>query len=142
MKLNVAIVSAEKMLYSGEASMVIATLVNGEVGILPQHAPLLAALKPGQIRVIQGGHAGSGAESEEVFYVSGGTIEVQPNGVTVLADTAERADNLDESKAIESIHAAEKLLSETHEDFDYARARAELAHAAAQIAAIRKLKKK
>lgn len=139
MKLNVVIVSAEKMLFTGEAAMVVATAEYGEVGILPGHAPLLAHLKAGQVRVIFDLHHGASNE-EEVFYVSSGTLEVQPNGVTVLADTAERARDLDEAAAEEAKRRAEHFLAEQHDEFDYAKARAELVHAAAQLAAIRKLK--
>lgn len=135
MKLNVAIVSAEKSLFSGEAEMVVATADLGEVGILPGHTPMLAGLKPGQVRVLN-------AESEDIFYVSGGTIEVQPNSVTILADTAERARDLDEAAALEAQREAERVLGEQHDEFDYAKARAELVHAAAQLAAIRKLKER
>ncbi len=136
MKLMVNIVSAEKALFSGEAAMVVATAQYGEVGILPGHAPLLASLRPGQVRVIFNTTSGE----EEVFYVSGGTLEVQPNAVTVLADTAERAGDLDAAAAEEAKRQAEKFLAEQHDEFDYARARSELVHAAAQLAAIRKLK--
>lgn len=136
MKLKVSIVSAEKALFSGEAAMVVATAHYGEVGILPGHAPLLASLKPGQVRVIFNVAAGE----EEVFYVSGGTLEVQPNAVTVLADTAERANDLDAAAAQEAKRQAEQFLSEQHDEFDYAKARSELVHAAAQLAAIAKLR--
>jgi F-type H+-transporting ATPase subunit epsilon len=139
MKLKVSIVSAEKALFSGEAAMVVATAQFGEVGILPGHAPLLASLKPGQVRVISALHHGYPA-AEEVFYVSGGTLEVQPNSVTILADTAERAADLDAAAAQEAVRQAEKFLSEQHDEFDYAKARSELVHAAAQLAAIAKLR--
>ncbi len=143
MKLKVAIVSAEKELYIGEAEMLIATAEFGEIGILPGHTPLLAQLKPGQVRVILDTHKDAiGNDKEEVFYISGGSIEVQPNAVTVLADTAERASDLDEAAAQEAMRAAEKTLSEQHEDFDYAKARIELAHAAAQLQAIQKLRER
>jgi F-type H+-transporting ATPase subunit epsilon len=136
MSLKVNIVSAEKALFTGDAAMVIATAEYGEVGILPGHAPLLAHLKPGQVRVI----FNIAEAEEEVFYVSSGTLEVQPNAVTVLADTAERAADLDEAAAEEAKRLAEEFLSEQHSEFDYTKARAEIAHAAAQLAAIRKLK--
>jgi F-type H+-transporting ATPase subunit epsilon len=141
MRLKVAIVSAEKELYVGEADMLIATAEFGEIGILPGHTPLLAKLKPGQVRVIVDPHKDAlGNDKEDVFYISGGSIEVQPDTVTVLADTAERAGDLDEAAALEAKRAAEKLLSEQHEDFDYAKARIELARAAAQLQAIQKLR--
>jgi len=136
MKLNVNIVSAEKALFTGEAAMVVATAEYGEVGILPGHAPLLAHLKAGQVRVI----FNVAEAQEEVFYVSSGTLEVQPNAVTVLADTAERATDLDEAAAEKAKHQAEQFLLEQHDEFDYAKARSELVHAAAQLAAIRKLR--
>jgi F-type H+-transporting ATPase subunit epsilon len=139
MKLKVSIVSAEKALFSGEAAMVVATAHFGEVGILPGHAPLLASLKPGQVRVVSELQHGYPAV-EEVFYVSGGTIEVQPNSVVILADTAERAADLDAAAAQEAMRQAEQFLSEQHDEFDYAKARAELVHAAAQLAAIAKLR--
>lgn len=142
MKLKVAIVSAEKALFTGEASMVVATAQFGEVGILPGHTPLLATLKPGQVRVIFDLHHGMPGGEEEVFYVSGGTLEVQPNSVTVLADTAERARDLDAAAAQEAVRQAELFLAQQHDEFDYAKARVELVHAAAQLAAIRKLKDK
>ncbi len=141
MKLNVAIVSAEKQLFIGEAAMIVVTAELGEMGILPGHTPLLASLRPGQVRVILDLHKDvEGNDREEVFYISGGSIEVQPNAVTVLADTAERASDLDEAAALEAKRAAEKILHEQHEDFDYAKARIELAHAAAQLQAIQKLR--
>jgi F-type H+-transporting ATPase subunit epsilon len=136
MKLKVNIVSAEKALFTGEAAMVVATAEYGEVGILPGHAPLLAHLKAGQVRVIFNVAEGE----EEVFYVSSGTLEVQPYAVTVLADTAERATDLDEAAAEQAKHEAEQFLAEQHDEFDYAKARSELVHAAAQLAAIRKLR--
>lgn len=136
MKLKVNIVSAEKALFTGEAAMVVATAQFGEVGILPGHAPLLASLRPGQVRVI----FNTASHEEEVFYVSGGTLEVQPNAVTVLADTAERAKDLDAAAAQEAKRQAEQFLAEQHDEFDYAKARSELVHAAAQLAAIAKLR--
>lgn len=139
MKLKVSIVSAEKALFTGEAEMVVATAQFGEVGILPGHAPLLASLKPGQIRVISQLSHGQSV-NEEVYYVSGGTLEVQPNSVTILADTAERAADLDAAAAEEAKRQAEQFLSEQHDEFDYAKARSELVHAAAQLAAIAKLR--
>jgi F-type H+-transporting ATPase subunit epsilon len=139
MKLDVVIVSAEKMLFTGEAAMVVATAEYGEVGILPGHTPMLAHLKPGQVRVIFDLNQGESA-GEEVFYVSSGTLEVQPNCVTVLADTAERAKDLDEAAAQAAIRDAQQFLAEQHSEFDYAKARSELVHAAAQLAAIAKLR--
>lgn len=130
------IVSAEAEIFSGLAEMIFATGTVGELGIAPGHAPLLTALKPGQIRVIRQGGA------EEVFYISGGMLEVQPNLVTVLADTAVRATDLDEAAAIAAKEKAEKALAMRGSEFDYSRALTELAEAAAQIQAIRQLRKK
>ena len=134
MQLQVKIVSAEKLLHIGLADCVVVTAENGELGILPQHAPLLARLKPGQVRVLVKG------QPEEVFYVSGGMLEVQPNCVTVLADTAERADSLDEAAAVDAMKKAEEAMQNKDAEFDYAQARAALINAAAVLAAIRKSK--
>ncbi len=134
--IQVDIVSAEKALFSGKAESVVATAVFGEVGILPKHAPMLAELKPGEIRLNLGGG------KTEIFYISGGMLEVQPDGVTVLADTALRAKDIDEAQALKAQQRAEQVLHEKHTDFDYAKARAELAMAAAQLRAIQKLRDK
>ena len=135
MTLHVDIVSAEKEIYSGTAEMVFAPLVTGEVGILPRHAPLLARMKPGEVRV-------KTATEELFFYVSGGMLEVQPHVVTVLADTAARAKDLDEAAAVKAKERAEEALKNRHADIDYAKAQAELAEAVAQLRAIRKLREK
>ena len=103
--LHVDIVSAEQAIFSGAAEMVIAPAEGGELGIMPEHAPLLARIKPGTVRIIPGG----GAE-EEVIYVSGGLMEVQPDRVTVLADTSVRAHDLDEAKAMEAERQARDAL--------------------------------
>jgi F-type H+-transporting ATPase subunit epsilon len=134
--IQVDIVSAEKALFSGKAESVVATAVEGEVGILPHHAPMLAELKPGEVRL----NLGEG--KIEIFYISGGMLEVQPDCVTILADTAERAKDLDEAQALKAQQSAEQILQEKHTDFDYAKARAELAMAAAQLRAIQKLRDK
>ncbi len=134
--IKVDIVSAEKELFSGQAISVVATAVGGELGILPKHTPLLAELKPGEIRV------NISETQTEIFYISGGMLEVQPDGVTVLADTALRADDIDEAAAIQAKQRAEQMLHEQHTDFDYAKARAELAVAAAQLHAIQKLRER
>ena len=135
MTLHVDIVSAEKEIYSGTAEMVFAPLVTGEVGILPRHAPLLARMKPGEVRV-------KTATEELFFYVSGGMLEVQPHVVTVLADTAARAQDLDEAAAVKAKERAEEALKNRQADIDYAKAQAELAEAVAQLRAIRKLREK
>ncbi len=136
MTLHVDIVSAEAEIFSGTATMVFAPAEMGEVGITPRHTPLLTRLKPGEIRVQTN-------EGEELsFYVSGGMLEVQPHVITVLADTAIRADNLDEAQALEAKERAEKLLADKSADIDYAKAQAELAESIAQLSAIRKLREK
>ena len=133
--LHVDIVSAEKEIYSGTAEMVFAPLATGEVGILPRHAPLLARMRPGEVRVRTG--------SEELqFYVSGGLLEVQPHVVTVLADTALRARDLDEAAALKAKERAEEALRNRKTDIDYAKAQAELAEAIAQLRAIQKLRER
>ena len=135
MTVHVDIVSAEKQLFSGLAELVVVTGIEGEIGIKPGHAPLLTALKPGQVRVIT-------QNSEEVFYISGGMLEVQPKIVTVLADTAIRAADLDEAAALEAKKRAEEMLANRKSDLDYTKAAVELAQAIAQIQAIQKLRKK
>lgn len=134
--LRVDIVSAEQEIFSGQAEMVLATGVAGELGIAPGHAPLLTALKPGNIRILLGG------QEEEIFYVSGGMLEVQPYIVTVLADTVTRASDIDEAAAQAVKERAEKMLTEKNSEIDLARASAELAEAIAQIQAARKLKER
>ena len=133
---HVDIVSAEESVYSGEATMVIAPGASGELGILPEHVPLLTLIKPGVIRI----RTAEGSE-EEVIYVSGGMMEVQPDGVTVLADTSVRAHDLDEAKAMEAERLAKDAIANRSGQMEVAQAQAELAEAAAQIAAIRKLRK-
>jgi F-type H+-transporting ATPase subunit epsilon len=135
MTLHVDIVSAEKELFSGAAEMVVAPGEFGELGILPRHSQLLTRLKPGQVRVrLVGGE-------EQMFYVSGGLLEVQPHVVTVLSDTAERARDLDESAAQAAKQHAEQAINDRRSDFEYARAKAELAEALAQLQAIEKMRK-
>ena len=134
--IQVDIVSAEEQIFSGEAYMVYAPAVMGEVGIAPRHTPLISPLKPGEIRLDMGDG------KEEFFFISGGILEVQPHLVTVLSDTAIRADDLDEAAAIEAQKRAEDALADQQGDLDVAKAKAELLAAAAQIAAIKKLRKK
>jgi F-type H+-transporting ATPase subunit epsilon len=131
--LHVDIVSAEREIYSGTAEMVVATLEQGEVGILPRHSPLIARLKPGEVRV-------KTASEELQFYVSGGLLEVQPHVVTVLADTAVRARDLDEAAALKAKERAEAAIKDRKADIDYAKAQAELAEAIAQLRTIQKLR--
>jgi F-type H+-transporting ATPase subunit epsilon len=136
MTMHVDIVSAEAEIFSGTVTMVFAPAEMGEVGITPRHAPMLTRLKPGEVRVqIQGG-------GEESFFVSGGMLEVLPHVVTVLADTAIRAHDLDEAHALEAKERAEKMLADSSADIDYAKAQAELAESVAQLNAIRKLRRK
>jgi F-type H+-transporting ATPase subunit epsilon len=132
--IHVDIVSAEHELFSGEATMVFAPAVMGEVGIAPRHTPLLTPLNAGDVRVQtpEGG--------EEIIYVSGGMLEVQPNLVTILSDTAVRAEDIDEAAALRAKEEAERALADRNADIDEARARAELIQAAAQLAALRKLR--
>jgi F-type H+-transporting ATPase subunit epsilon len=136
MTLHVDIVSAEAEIFSGTVTMVFAPAEMGEVGIAPRHAPLLTRLKPGEIRIQQADGA------EQSFFVSGGMLEVQPHVVTVLADTAIRAHDLDEAAAMEAKERAERMLADKHADIDYAKAQAELAQSIAQLHAIQKLRNK
>lgn len=135
MTIHVDIVSAEKEIFSGPAEMVSATAEYGEVGIMPRHSQMLARLKPGQVRVKVPN------EEERIFYVSGGLLEVQPHVVTVLADTAERARDLDEAAALRAKEQAEQAMANRTGDFEYARAQAELAEAIAQLQAIERMRK-
>lgn len=132
--IHLDIVSAEKEFFSGIVELVVATGLMGEIGVIFGHAPLLTQLKPGEVRVtLPGG-------KPEIFYISGGMIEVQPGIVTVLADEAERAESLDEAKAIKAKEKAEQALLDRDSNFDYTVAAADLARAAAQIQAIRKFR--
>jgi F-type H+-transporting ATPase subunit epsilon len=136
LRIHVDVVSAEEMIFSGEADHVVLPGESGELGIWPRHTPLLTRIRPGAVRIKlpEGG--------EEFVYVSGGMLEVQPTMVTVLADTAIRAHDLDEARAIEAKKAAEELLKNRDTSMDYARAEAELADAIGQLAAIKKLRNK
>ena len=135
MTIHVDIVSAEAEIFSGLAEMVFAPAVMGEVGVLPGHAPLVTTLKPGEVRVrLPGGE-------EQSFYVSSGMLEIQPHVITVLSDTAQRASDLDEAAALEAQERAERMLADRQADYDEAQARAELAQAAAQLQAIRRLRR-
>ncbi|KTC84704.1 MULTISPECIES: F0F1 ATP synthase subunit epsilon [Legionella] len=128
------IVSAEQEIFSGVVEMIVATGEMGEIGVSPGHAPLLTVLKPGEIRVtLQGG-------KQEVYYVSGGMLEVQPYYVTVLADAIERAEDLDEAAALAAKVRAEEAIANKNSELDYSKATAELARAVAQIRAIKKIR--
>ena len=136
MTVHCDIVSAEGEIFSGLVEMVIAHGNLGDLGIAPGHAPLLTDLKPGPIRLIKlGGEA-------EVFYISGGFLEVQPSLVKVLADTVQRATDIDEAAAQEALKAAEKALHEKGAEFDYGSAAAHLAEVAAQLRTVQQLRKK
>ncbi|MGV0953131.1 MAG: F0F1 ATP synthase subunit epsilon [Fluviibacter sp.] len=136
LRIHVDVVSAEEMIFSGEADHVVLPGESGELGIWPRHTPLLTRIRPGAVRIKlpEGG--------EEFVYVSGGMLEVQPTMVTVLADTAIRAHDLDEARALQAKKAAEELLKNRDTNMDYAKAEAELADAMGQIAAIKKLRNK
>ncbi len=136
MTIHVDIVSAEEEIFSGQAAMVFAPAEMGEVGIAPRHAPLITRLKAGEVRL----RPTSGAD--EFFYVSGGILEVQPHIVTVLADTAIRAHDLDEAAALEAKQRAESALADKTAEFEYAKAQSELAEAVAQLRTIEHLRKK
>ncbi|MDA9181120.1 F0F1 ATP synthase subunit epsilon [Gammaproteobacteria bacterium] len=134
--MHLDIVSAEEEIFSGNVKNIIAAAMMGEVGIYPQHTPMITPLKPGEIKVIT-------EENEEyLFFISGGVLEVQPNIVTVLADTAIRGEDLDEAKAAESKKRAEEALADKSENIDAAKALSELAQAAAQLKMIESLRKK
>ncbi|MFZ4761092.1 MAG: F0F1 ATP synthase subunit epsilon [Burkholderiaceae bacterium] len=135
--IRVDVVSAEESIFEGEAEFVALPGEAGELGIYPHHMPLITRIKPGAVRIKIAGRA-----EEEFVFVAGGILEVQPNRVTVLADTAIRGHDLDEAKAEEARKAAEEALHNRSADIDYAKAQAELVAAMAQIAAIRKLRGK
>lgn len=136
MTVHVDIVSAEQSIFSGLAQSLSATGSLGELGITPGHAPLLTALVPGQVKLLT--HNGD----TEWFYIDGGMLEVQPDVVTVLADTATRAADLDEAEALRAKERAEQAMQDKQADFDYSAATAELARAAAQLRTIRQLRGK
>jgi F-type H+-transporting ATPase subunit epsilon len=125
--MQVEIVSAEEDIFSGEAELVIAPAEMGDVGVMPQHTPLITRLRPGEVRLQTQG------EEERFYFVSGGILEVLPHVVTVLADTAIRAKDLDEAQAREAKQRAEEVLADKQSDMDYATAQARLAEAAAQL---------
>ncbi len=133
MQLHVDVVSAEGQIYSGSADMVFVAAEMGEVGIAPRHAPLLTRIRPGQVRIQLSGE-------EHAFFVSGGVLEVQPHLVTVLADTAERAEDIDEAAAEKARQRAEEAVSQADDHVDMERAQAELAEAAARLDMVRKLR--
>jgi F-type H+-transporting ATPase subunit epsilon len=136
MTVQVDVVSAEQSLFSGMAEVVVVPGEMGELGIYPRHAPLLTRIKPGSVRIKLAGQA-----EEELIYVSGGMLEVQPNMITILADTATRGADLDEARAIEAKRAAEDAMRNRIADIDYAQVQAELLEAVAQLRAIEMLRK-
>ena len=134
--IHVDIVSAEGQIFKGDAAMVFAPAAGGEIGIAPRHAPLLTLLKPGEVRVQVEG------QDEQSFYVGGGALEVQPNHVTVLADTAVRARDLDEAAVVAAKQRAEEALRGRVDKMEIAEAQVEVARAVAQLRAIERLRKK
>jgi F-type H+-transporting ATPase subunit epsilon len=135
MTVHVDVVSAEESIYSGLAEVVVVPGQLGELGIYPGHAPLLTRIKPGSVRIKVPNQS-----EEELIYVSGGVLEVQPGVITVLADTAIRGVDLDEARALEAKQAAEEAMKDKTADFNYAQAQVELAEAIAQLHAIQKLR--
>ena len=136
MTVHCYIVSAEKAIFSGLVELVVAHGALGDLGIAPGHAPLLSELKPGPVRVI------TQAGEEQIYYVSGGFLEVLPSTVTILADTAVRANDIDEAAAIEAQKVAEAALANQQGEFDYGRAAAQLAEAVAQLRTLQGMRKK
>jgi len=134
--IRVEVVSAEASIFSGDAEFVVLPGVMGELGIFPKHTPLITQIKPGTVRIKVPGQA-----EEQVVYVQGGFLEVQPDVVTVLSDTAIRAQDLDEAKALQAKQSAEEAMQNKTSKEDIARAEGELAGAMAQLAAIRRLRK-
>lgn len=134
--IHVDVVSAEESIYSGEAEFVVLPGVMGELGVYPKHTPLITQIKPGEVRIKIPGQA-----EEQIVFVQGGFLEIQPDVVTVLSDTAIRAKDLDEAKALQAKQAAEQAMQNKASKEDVARAEAELAGAVAQLAAIRRLRK-
>ena len=130
------IVSADEALFSGLVEMVVATGSLGELGVTPGHAPLLSDLRPGPVRLIKEDG------EEEIYYLSGGYLEVQPNSVSILADTAVRADDIDEAAAAQAVKQAEAALSNQAGEIEYSKAAAILAESTAQLLTVQKLRKK
>jgi len=137
MTVHVDVVSAEASIFSGLAELIIVPGEAGEMGIYPRHSALLTRIKPGSVRLKLPDQA-----DEELIYVSGGMLEVQPNVVTILADTAIRGGDLDEARALQAKQDAEESMKNRSSDIDYAQAQAELAEAIAQLAAIKQLRKR
>lgn len=136
MTVHVDVVSAEASIFSGLAEVVVVPGQMGELGIYPRHTALMTRIKPGSVRIKR-----PDQEQDELIYVSGGMLEVQPSVVTILADTAIRGGDLDEARALEAKQAAEEAMKNRTSDIDYAQAQAELAEAIAQLRAIQQLRK-
>ena len=136
MTVHCDIVSAEKKIFSGLVKLVVAAGIEGDLGISYGHAPLLSGLQPGPIRVV------TQSGEEEVYYISGGYVEVQPHGVTVLADTALRAEDMDEAAALQAKEEAERNIANQGADFDYSAAAVQLAEASAQLRTLQAIRKK
>lgn len=136
MTVHVDVVSAEEQIFSGLAEFVVVPGEMGELGIYPRHTALMTRIKPGAVRIKR-----PDQEQEELVYVSGGMLEIQPNVITVLADTAIRGADLDEARALEAKQAAEEAMKNRSSDIDYAAAQAELAEALAQLRAISQMRK-
>lgn len=134
--IHIDVVSAEEAIFSGEAKFIALPGEAGELGIYPKHAPLITRIKPGAVRIVKAD------DTEEFVFVAGGILEIQPNVVTVLADTAIRGHDLDEAKASEALKQAEEARANAKNEIDFAKATSEFAIMAAQIAAIRKLRGK
>lgn len=133
--IRVDIVSAEREIFHGDAQLVVASGEMGELGIAPRHAPLITRLKPGQVRVV------SASGEEQFFYVSGGILEVQPHVVTILADTAIRAHDLDQAAAQRAKEEAERAIADRSDAMEIAQAQAKLAEAIAQLQALERLRR-
>jgi F-type H+-transporting ATPase subunit epsilon len=136
MTTHLDVVSAEECLFSGRVSYLLVSGQEGDLGIMPGHTPLLTPIKPGMVQMVKQ------FGEEEVIYISGGFLEVQPTGVTVLADTAIRGEDLDQAKAEAAKRAAEEQISNPSKDMDYARVTAQLAQALAQLKVIELIRKK
>ena len=132
--INISFISQEKTLFEGQAKMVVMDGQEGQLGIVKGHSPLLAVLKPGPVRMIS-------EDGEEVFFTNGGFAEVQPENITILVDSAERADDLDEAKIIKAKEEAEKLLKDKKDEKDFAEAASQLSQSLSQLRAIESLKK-
>ena len=135
--IHIDVVSAEESIYSGEAEFVVLPGEAGELGIYPRHTPLITRIKPGSVRIKV-----AGQEAEELIFVNGGVLEVQPNMITVLADTAIRGHDLDEAKASEALRRTQEAMTKAQDKQEIATLQAEFAGLAAQLAAIRKLRQR